>query len=142
MKTLTVKQPWASLIAHGIKPIENRSWKTNYRGEVLIHAGLDTVFDGFMPDGSTVGEWLCLNGYDWHYNNIPHGAIIGKANLVDCVIGHDSIWAESHSYNWVFEDAVFFPEPILNVKGRLSLWEYSENITEISNNLKYNQILL
>ncbi|ADY51538.1 protein of unknown function DUF437 [Pseudopedobacter saltans DSM 12145] len=140
MKTLTIKQPWASLIANGIKDVENRSWKTNYRGEILIHAGLDTVFDGFMPDGSTVGEWLRLNGYDWHYNNVPHGAIIGKANLVDCTINHSSIWAEKSiktlidpsgagfyhkpTYNWVFEDAFLFPEPLLNVRGKLSLWDW------------------
>ena len=36
VKVLTVKQPWASLIVHGIKDIENRSWKTNFRGRVLI----------------------------------------------------------------------------------------------------------
>ena len=40
MKVLTVKQPWATLIVEGIKKYEFRSWKTKYRGEVLIHAGL------------------------------------------------------------------------------------------------------
>ena len=40
MKTISIKQPWASLIAHGIKDIENRSCRTNYRGRVLIHAGV------------------------------------------------------------------------------------------------------
>ena len=39
MKAISIKQPWASLIAHGIKDIENRTWRTNYRGRVLIHAG-------------------------------------------------------------------------------------------------------
>ena len=32
MKALTIKQPWASLIVHGIKDIENRTWRTDYRG--------------------------------------------------------------------------------------------------------------
>ena len=32
MKALSIKQPWASLIAHGIKDIENRTWKTNFLG--------------------------------------------------------------------------------------------------------------
>ncbi len=40
MKALTVKEPWASLIVQGFKKYEFRSWKTNYRGKVLIHAGL------------------------------------------------------------------------------------------------------
>jgi len=38
MKTLSVKQPWAYLLCAGIKDIENRTWKTNYRGRVFIHA--------------------------------------------------------------------------------------------------------
>ena len=39
MKVLTLKQPWATLVAEGIKKYEFRTWKTNYRGKVLIHAG-------------------------------------------------------------------------------------------------------
>ena len=39
MKVLTIKQPWASLIAEGIKKYEFRTWKTKYRGDLLIHAG-------------------------------------------------------------------------------------------------------
>ena len=40
MKVLTIKQPWASLIVNGYKEYEFRTWKTNFRGEFLIHAGL------------------------------------------------------------------------------------------------------
>ena len=39
MKVLTIKQPWASLIINSYKKYEFRSWKTNYRGKILIHAG-------------------------------------------------------------------------------------------------------
>ena len=39
MKILTLKQPWATLVAEGYKKYEFRTWKTNYRGEILIHAG-------------------------------------------------------------------------------------------------------
>ena len=39
MKVLTLKQPWATLVAEGIKKYEFRTWKTKYRGKVLIHAG-------------------------------------------------------------------------------------------------------
>ena len=38
MKVLTIKEPYATLIAEGLKEYEFRTWKTNYRGEVLIHA--------------------------------------------------------------------------------------------------------
>ena len=38
MKAVSVKQPWASLIAEGNKTIETRTWPTNYRGDLLICA--------------------------------------------------------------------------------------------------------
>jgi hypothetical protein len=38
MKALSIRQPWASLIVAGYKDIENRSWRTSYRGPVLIHS--------------------------------------------------------------------------------------------------------
>ena len=39
MKALTLTQPWATLVAMGAKRIETRSWTTNYRGPLAIHAG-------------------------------------------------------------------------------------------------------
>ena len=39
MKVITIKQPFATLIVEGIKEYEFRTWRTNYRGEILIHAG-------------------------------------------------------------------------------------------------------
>ena len=41
MKVLTIREPWASLIVNGYKKYEFRSWKTNYRGKLLIHAGIN-----------------------------------------------------------------------------------------------------
>lgn len=38
MKALTLTQPWATLVAIGAKTIETRSWNTNYRGPLAIHA--------------------------------------------------------------------------------------------------------
>ena len=40
MKVLTLRQPWATLVAEGVKKYEFRSWKTKYRGKILIHAGV------------------------------------------------------------------------------------------------------
>ena len=38
MKALSIRQPWAWLIVHGRKDIENRSWRTKFRGRFLVHA--------------------------------------------------------------------------------------------------------
>jgi ASCH domain len=46
MKILSIRQPWAYLIANGQKNIENRTWLTNYRGPFLIHASLALDRDG------------------------------------------------------------------------------------------------
>lgn len=39
MRALSVKNPWAELIASGRKRIELRTWTTSYRGPVIIVSG-------------------------------------------------------------------------------------------------------
>jgi hypothetical protein len=144
MKALSIKQPWASLIAHGIKDIENRNWRTHFRGKIYIHASA-------MPAGTTA---KCLN--DLQTNSLLNrgnfafldtalinSAIIGEVDIIDCVINHPSIWAEKTFmyeydeqvgekpigkpiYNWVLANAKLYDKPILNVKGKLSLWEFDQ----------------
>lgn len=50
MKALSVKQPWAWAIIHAGKDIEKRTWRTDYRGPLLIHAGKFHV-DREVPGG-------------------------------------------------------------------------------------------
>ena len=137
MKALTIKQPWASLIAHGIKNIENRTWKTNFRGRIYIHASGKFAFKHLK--GLNPQMMAYLNSRDifeeWEYHT---GAIIGEVDIVDCVINHPSIWAEKTEmpagvymgekpiYNWVLANPVLYDEPILNVKGKLSFWEFNK----------------
>ena len=72
MKVLTIKQPYASLIAYGIKKYEFRTWKTKYCGDVLIHAGKSV-------DKKAMEEFKC---YDLDY---PLGCIIARANIDDVI---------------------------------------------------------
>lgn len=128
MKAITIKQPWASLIVHGIKDIENRTWPCpkKYLGQrVLIHSSgcHGKKFEINMPDEqmkqafslisekSTAGKW-------------EFGAIIGSVEIIDCVMNHPSIWAEKGVYNWVLANPIFYERPIENVKGKLSFWDY------------------
>lgn len=72
MKVLTLKQPWASLVANGYKIYEFRSWKTNYRGEILIHAGCGVD-----------KEWLeKVKDYGIDF---PKKKILCKVVLEDCI---------------------------------------------------------
>ncbi len=49
MKCLSVRQPWASLIIRGTKDVENRTWDTDYRGRLAIHASKRRETEGDMP---------------------------------------------------------------------------------------------
>lgn len=147
MKALSIKQPWASLIAHGIKDIENRTWKTNYRGRIFIHASAKQAgsYDESLNDLQKI-EFK--EKYDRITLRKQHhfSAIIGEVDIIDCVINHPSIWSEKSEgfwnpirgkwiqmfddrppiYNWVLANPVLYEKPILNVKGKLSFWEFEK----------------
>ena len=130
MKAISIKQPWASLIAHGIKDIENRTWSCpkKYLGQrVLIHAsGKPLKYDNFYDSILTNEQLLALpENKQWDDFNFCVGAIIGSVVISDCVQNHPSVWAEKGCWNWVLKDAVLFDKPIRDVKGKLSFWEYN-----------------
>lgn len=125
MKTISIKQPWASLIAHGIKDIENRTWRTNYRGRVLIHAAgcHGRKFSVDLTDAQAKVSFGVI-AKETMFGNMPFGSIIGSAEIVDCVQAHSSIWAEKNVWNWVLANPILYEEAIENVKGKLSFWDY------------------
>ena len=125
MKALTIKQPWASLIAVGMKDIENRTWKTSFRGRILIHSASTTYPGGWNSlTQEQLNEAIKTGLVGRHIEaSLPHGAIIGSVEIVDCVQNHQSLWAEKGVWNWVLANPILFKEPIYNVKGKLSLWE-------------------
>ena len=104
-KAISIRQPWASLILKAKKDIENRSWPTNLRGRVLIHAA----------KGMTIQEhedaiWFAIGAIKAHavgaesttkvtlrdlgfaYEELPRGGIIGSVEIVDCVTESSSPW--------------------------------------------------
>lgn len=92
MKALTIRQPWASLIALGVKTIETRSWPTNYRGPVLIHAGKakppkkDSVVGGWQVyQYGNSDQWAVLRCADAATYCCDFGAVVAVADLIDCV---------------------------------------------------------
>ena len=122
MKVLTIKNPWASLIVNNYKKYEFRSWKTNYRGKILIHAGLSSDDDTMFSE------------YNLEYIK---GAIIGEADLVDCMLVTKSfdeklkdlnakVYSQNNVglYAWKLENIKKYDKPIY-VKGKLGLWNYN-----------------
>lgn len=167
MKAITIRQPWASLIAHGIKDIENRTWRcpTKHIGtRVLIHAAVKTADFWDCPNYGIVNKHIReVTKYGIDYSKYNTMAIIGSVEIADCVVNHPSIWAEktklptvgdvledihflgkvqnpdSIIYNWVLASPILFDEPILGVKGKLGFWnyEFSEDDYECTNDNGY-----
>lgn len=96
MKIISIRQPWASLIIHHGKNIENRTWPTRYRGPLLIHASQ-------RKDDITPKDILDRYGVRVSTHNFPTGGIIGIVDLVDCVADHPSRWFEGE-YGFVLKN--------------------------------------
>lgn len=91
IRCLSLWQPWASLVAWGEKQIETRSWGTNYRGLVAIHAAkrwtleeknccFDEPFRSVLTKRTVIRQEQYL-----HDNRLPFGAVIAVATLSDCI---------------------------------------------------------
>ena len=130
MKVITIKQPWASLIALGYKTYEFRTWKTKYRGDILIHAG-----KGIDKDAMERFKHLNLD--------YPRGEIIAKVTITDCILVDKEVgkclikkdklvyhnlkgWT---GYGFKLENVKRI-KPI-KINGKLSLWEYNGEIKEV-----------
>jgi len=102
MKALSIKEPWATFILEGTKTIETRTWKTKYRGKVLLCA-----------------------------SKTPNSDISGKAfataTIIDCddMIKGDEKFACCEMYpkaqSWFLDDVK--PIKPFEVKGQLGLFE-------------------
>jgi hypothetical protein len=154
MKGLTLTQPWATLIALGEKRIETRSWSTNYRGPVAIHAakGLAEPVcneDGlrYFVDSHPFGEALGRHGITVA-EQLPRAAVLATAHLLACLptarLGtlmrelpeladfepaeHERAFGnyEPGRYAWLFTDLSVFSEPI-PYRGAQGLWEVPED---------------
>ena len=149
MKTISIKQPWAHLICTprednpqlGIKDIENRTWPTKFRGRVLVHAAATEDkrwFDKCNESTASVVQHGITNSMTKDQYLKSMGCIIGSVEIVDCVINHESIWAEKFDgrldsttkrwiekpiYNWVLANPVLLAKPI-PAKGSLSFWDF------------------
>jgi hypothetical protein len=96
VKALTLHQPWASLIFHGRKTVETRSWGTSYRGLLAIHAA-KTVDIGAAQDARV------LYGPRYELGAIPRGCIVGICELYD-VVRMTPDWLESFRRNPLNKD--------------------------------------
>ena len=113
MRCLSIRQPWATLIVTGYKDVENRTWRTSYRGPLLIHATR-------TPDLAARTHGLLTRG---DIAGLPCGGIIGAVMLDDCVTTAASQWFEG-PFGWLLSQPTlcrFRP-----CRGQLRLWNLVE----------------
>ena len=127
IKALSLWQPWASLVAEGHKTYETRSWQTNYRGWLAIHAARR-----WKRDQQEIMR-------RWPYNALPlpdplpTGAIVAVARLVDVLpvelLGAGELDEIEHAvgnfadgrYAWQLTSVITLQKP-LPVAGGQGLW--------------------
>lgn len=153
MRAITLHQPWATLVAIGEKKIETRSWLTQYRGKLAIHAGRNTKYVNVRsrdylcdeePFRSILLDWMA-----WKNNTMPLGCIVATCNLVEVArinlaISFPACRAYWHNkrewrlsaqerafgdysvgrYMWLLDNVQILPEPI-PAKGSMGFWEWS-----------------
>lgn len=129
MKVLSIIEPYATLIKLNKKKIETRSFKTNYRGELYIHASSTKISKEWFNNKELMS--LVLD------NNLNFGYIICKCNLVDCIYMDEEFLEKIKRdrleyicgdyklgrYAWVLEDIEVLDNPIY-AKGKLGIWNY------------------
>ena len=123
MKVISIKQPWASLIISGYKIYEFRTWKTKYRGRLLIHA-------------SKTIDKKALQRFEHLNLEYPLGQVIGEVDLIDCLELNPSLARKIYNedsnvyknvlnhvgYAWKLENVKKYDDYI-TINGKLGLWE-------------------
>ncbi len=123
MKAISIRQPYAWLIVNGHKDIENRDWPTNFRGRVLIHAGVTYSKRDYEDD---------LDMYSEQYGSYPKreemiGGIVGVATITGCVTESTSGWFLG-KYGFVLADAK--PLPLVPCKGALGIFSVPPDVAQ------------
>lgn len=123
MKALSIRQPWAWLIIHGGKNVENRTWHTKLRGRFLVHASKGMTNNEFTQSLLFCSERdLPMPDRD----DMVRGGIIGSVELVDSVDASDSRWYTGDK-GFVLRNPK--PLPFTPCKGRLQFFDIPQEVT-------------
>lgn len=123
MKALSIKQPWAWLIVHGGKDIENRSWHTKYRGRFLVHASKGMTRDEY----TTAYQFALERGITDmpRFAELQRGGIIGSVELVDSLDHSDSPWYMGQK-GYLLRDPQYLP--FIPYPGQLHFFEVPNHL--------------
>lgn len=129
MPAISIRQPWSWAILNLGKNVENRTWPTNHRGPILIHAG-----KAFAPDEVRADVAACKSAATKSGHPFPEhltikellaqtGGIVGMVDVVDCIQNSSSPWANPNygTWHWVLEHPRVLP--FYPCRGRLGLFQ-------------------
>ena len=142
MRALTLTQPWATLVAIGAKRIETRSWRTNHKGLLAIHAARSLPKNWRQFQSEPFQRFLeprCgLNGFGSpHIDRLPRGMVVAVVELVGVYpieewtpsFGEDEWFFGDYSpgrYAWVMRAVRELPVPV-PAKGKQGLWRIDDD---------------
>ena len=143
MIALSVRQPWCWAILHAGKRIENRDWRTSFRGRVLLHASKGCTREEYEDSADFIrdaepGLVVPLLA------ELPRGALVGAMTITGCVEVHidalgDAVpsaaipvpqlrWA-CGPYGLLLADMVALPRPV-PCKGALGFWRVPQEVAD------------
>ena len=118
---ISIRQPWAWLILHAGKDVENRTWPTRFRGRLLIHASQGMTrreYDSAM-DWIAMSAAIPLNFHEPGFAALQRGGIVGSIEIVDCVRSSRSPWFTG-PWGFVLRDPM--PMPFVPCRGALGFF--------------------
>lgn len=125
---ISILQPWAWLIVHGFKDIENRDWPTRFRGRILIHAGKKLGKRDYADDLEFFAEHdgIHLPAFE----DMQLGGIVGSATITDCVRQHPSRWKMDDCWGFVLKDQRV--RPFVPYRGQLGIFRVPAAAIELT----------
>lgn len=123
MKALSIRQPWAWLIIHGGKDIENRSWHTKFRGRFLVHASQGMTQQEYA-NAAAFADLECGVTIP-PFNELQRGGVVGSVELVDSLDSSESPWYMGQK---AFPLRDPKPMQFSPLKGRLGFFEVPDEL--------------
>lgn len=120
MKSISIRQPWAWLILHGGKDIENRDWPTQVRGTVLVHASKGMTRDEYEDAKDTYEYASGCSVRMPAFVELERGGIVGQVDIVGCATKSTSPWFFG-KFGFILANAK--PLPFRPYKGMLGFFE-------------------
>jgi len=146
MKTISIQQPWASLICAGVKDVENRTWKPyGVPGRILIHASSRKVtkkfYDNIPLDWVIAIKNAITFGVIPDFDELETSAIIGYVTVTGFQNNTMSLWdGGEDQIKWTLADAYLFDKPICDVKGKLNLFDFPIDENHMPTAHKVNRV--